>query len=230
MIEFITKPFAALIGATFLLLQNIFHNHGVSLILLSVIVNIVLVPLYHIAEKIQQKEKIIQNQMKPKIDEFKSVYKGYERQLYIDHVHRMFNYHPLFALKGLLSLLIQIPFFIGAYAFLVNYSGFEGSSFLFLNDLSAPDALISFSETTINLLPFVMTGINLWSGYVYAKEGLASEKITILFSALFFLVLLYNAPSSLLLYWTFNNIFSLIKNLIYKIIGNKTLLEKSVTT
>lgn len=61
-----------------------------------------------------------------------------------------------------------------------------------------------------------MTAINLLSGYVYATDMSRNEKVTIVVVALFFLVLLYNSPSSLLVYWTFNNVFSLVKNLYYK--------------
>ncbi len=103
-----------------------------------------------------------------------------------------------------------------AYAFLSKYQGFEGVSFLFLSDLASPDKLLSFSFISINILPFVMTGINLLSGYVYARDMTLSEKVTIIIVALFFLIILYSAPSALLVYWTFNNIYSLIKNLIDK--------------
>ena len=59
-----------------------------------------------------------------------------------------------------------------------------------------------------------MTFLNLASGFVYSKGKEAKDKITIVVIALLFLVILYNSPSSLLIYWTFNNLFSLIKNLV----------------
>ena len=154
--------------------------------------------------------------MKPKIDEFKSVYEGYELYLYTNNVYRLHDYHPIYSLRGLVSLLIQVPFFMGAYSFLLTYNGFQGQSFLFLSNLAQPDGLLTIGGWTINLLPFVMTAINLVSGYVYATDMSRNEKITIVVVALFFLVLLYNSPSSLLVYWTFNNVFSLVKNLYYK--------------
>ena len=152
--------------------------------------------------------------MKPKIEEFKSVYKGYELHLYIKNVHRRNNYRPIYALRGLVSLLIQIPFFIGAYTFLSNYAGFAGVSFVFIKDLADPDRLIKLGDYTINLLPFIMTLANLAAGYVYAKGKGLTEKLTIVIVALFFLVILYKSPASLLVYWTCSNIFSLVKNLI----------------
>lgn len=221
MSKLITKPFATFIGVIFLWILARVSNHGLALILLSIIVNVILFPLYHVAEKIQQKERSVQQKMKPKIEEFKSVYEGYELYLYTNNVYRLNNYHPAYSLRGLVSLLIQVPFFMGAYTFLANYEGFAGVSFLFISDLALPDGLLTIGALSINLLPFVMTAINLLSGYVYAHDMSKSEKITIIVVAIFFLVLLYNSPASLLVYWTFNNIFSLVKNLLYKKFGQK---------
>lgn len=216
MFKLINKPFELLIGVIFVWLLKMVNNHGLALILLSLIVNIALLPFYNIAENIQKKERLVQQAMKPKIEEFKSVYKGYELYLYTNNVYRLHDYHPIYSLRGLVSLLIQVPFFMGAYSFLSNYPGFEGQSFLFLSNLAQPDGLLSIGNLTINVLPFVMTAINLLSGYVYAQDMSRNEKVTIVVVALFFLVLLYNSPSSLLVYWTFNNVFSLVKNLYYK--------------
>ncbi|CAM3564499.1 membrane protein insertase YidC [Erysipelothrix urinaevulpis] len=214
MTDLIVGPFSKFIEIVFNAILNFTDNYGVALVILSMVVNIILLPFYSFAEKIEKKEKNIQQKMKPKLDEFKSVYKGYELYLYTNNVYRLNNYRPAYALRGLVSLLIQVPFFMGAYAFLSNYTPFQGSSFLILKDLGNPDGLLVIGALTVNLLPFVMTIVNLASGYIYAKESGLNEKITIVVIALFFLVILYSSPSSLLLYWTCNNIFSLFKNMI----------------
>ena len=215
------NPFVKFRGIVFIKILNLVKNHGVALIFLSIIINILLLPLYYLSERIAKKEKDIQNKMKPKIDEYKSVYKGYEQHLYIKNVYRLNNYHPIYSLRGLLSLFIQIPFFIGAYNFLSTYEGFVGVSFLGIANLAKPDGILKVGNLIINLLPFLMTFFNLISGYIYTKESSKNEKITIVIIALFFLVLLYGSPSSLLIYWTFNNIFSLVKNLIVEIFNKK---------
>lgn len=213
--QLIISPFAKIIEVIFLWLFSLVRNYGLSLILLSVIINVILFPFYHIADKIEKKEKNIQEKMKPKIDEFKSVYKGYEQHLYIKNVYRLNDYHPLYSLRGLVSLIIQIPFFMGAYQYLSSYTGFNNISFLMIKDLSSPDALVKLGTFSINFLPILMTAFNLISGYVYSKGTQLSEKITIIVIAIFFLIILYNSPASLLVYWTMNNLFSLIKNMIY---------------
>lgn len=210
------KPFELLIGVIFTWLEGIIPSPGVSLMLLSLIVSTIVLPLTLIVERFQQTERDVQQAMKPKIDEFKSVYKGYERYLYINEVYRRHSYHPVYALRGLSGLLIQIPFFIGAYSFLSHYPGLNGVGFLFLADLGAPDHLLPFG---VNLLPFVMTAANLLSGYVYGTNISRREHINIIVIALLFLVILYSSPSGLLVYWTGNNLYSLAKNLVLKYRG-----------
>ncbi|MBR4426786.1 MAG: sulfatase-like hydrolase/transferase, partial [Spirochaetales bacterium] len=46
------------------------------------------------------------------------------------------------------------------------------------------------------------------------------EKVQLYGMAAIFLVLLYNSPSGLVLYWTMNNLFSLLKNIFMKLIKN----------
>lgn len=225
MFDLINQPFIKFIEIIFMWILGIVKNHGLSLILLSIVINVILYPLYYLAERVEKKEKEVQKIMKPKLDEFKEIYKGYELYLYTNNVYRLNGYHPAYALRGLVSLLIQVPFFMGAYAFLSNYQGFEGVSFLFLSNLALPDGLLKIGSFSINILPFVMTAVNLWSGYIYAKDGDKSEKITLVVIALFFLVILYTSPSSLLVYWTCNNIFSLVKNIIVSRMENKKLAK-----
>ena len=61
------------------------------------------------------------------------------------------------------------------------------------------------------MLPIAMTLINIIAGAIYTKGFSFKEKAQIYGMALVFLVILYNSPSGLVLYWTMNNVFSLIK-------------------
>ncbi|MCH5150981.1 MAG: hypothetical protein J1G30_09975, partial [Spirochaetales bacterium] len=57
--------------------------------------------------------------------------------------------------------------------------------------------------------------INLLSAAVYGKKLTGKEILQLVIMALIFLVLLYPSPSGLVLYWTMNNIFSLVKNIFH---------------
>lgn len=140
----------------------------------------------------------------------------------LSEYYRQNHYHPIFALRSTLSLLIQIPFFIAAYHFLRTNELLSGASWWIIKDLSQPDALIPFMS--LNLLPILMTLINCISGIFYAKKLTFKEQIQTYLLALVFLVLLYNAPSGLVIYWTLNNIFSLVKNIVKNFRHKKSIL------
>ncbi|EMB19827.1 YidC/Oxa1 family membrane protein insertase [Treponema denticola OTK] len=198
--------------------NNITQDHiGLSIIILSLGINLITLPIYNVAEKWQEMERIIQKRMKPKVNDIKAVFKGDERYMILSAYYRQNNYHPLYALRSLFALFIQIPFFIAAYQLLSELPALKETSFLFLKDLGSPDKLINIGSISLNLLPVIMTVINIAASAVYTKGLELKDKLTLYLTAFLFLILLYNSPSGLVLYWTLNNIFSLFKNIFYKI-------------
>ena len=186
----------------------------VSIFFISLVVNFISLPLYNIAERWQKKERDIQNKMRPMIDNIKSVFKGDQRYLLIRTCHRIHGYKTIYAFRGTLGLLIQIPFFIAAYHFIHNLDGLEFAQFGYITNLAKPDALINIGNININILPFIMTIISFLASFVYARKLTLKEQIPLYITNLIFLVLLYNSPAGLLFYWTVNCTFSLIKNII----------------
>lgn len=199
-----------------------FNNHGFAVIGVSLAVSIFTLPLYNIAERWQKIERDTQLAMQPKINKIKSVFKGDERYMILSTYYRQQRYHPAFALRSSISLLIQVPFFIAAYHFLSHYRFIEPLTnsnicpFLFIPDLNKHDTLFSIGSIPIHFLPIIMTLINIIAGTIYTKGFPVKEKIQLYTMAALFLVLLYNSPSGLVLYWTCNNIFSLIKHCLKK--------------
>ena len=194
---------------------NLTNSPLLSLTILSLVITVVSLPIYHIAETWQDKERAIQKKLKPKILEFKSVFKGVSLNTYINTLYRQNNYHPIHAVRTSFGLLIQIPFFFAAYHLLSDYSEFEGLKTFIFNDLGKPDGLLSAGNFSINIMPFVMTIVNIASSFIYSKKTIGKEKFQLYGIAALFLVVLYNSSAALLYYWTFNNIFSLIKNFVY---------------
>ncbi len=189
---------------------------GESLLLLSLAVNIALIPLYHLAETWQEAERAAQQATAGKLEEIRAVYRGRERYLFTKTLYRQHGYSPLFALRTSAGLLIQIPFFFAAFHLLNNAPELAGSSFAWIRDLARPDGLLSLGGHSVNLLPFVMTGVNLLSAAVYASRLTQRERVQLYLLAALFLVLLYTSSAALLIYWTCNNIFSFFKNIVYQ--------------
>ena len=211
------SPLELLLEFFFTLVQVITKNSGIAVISLSFIVTLLTLPLYIVAENWQEKERNIQTFLRPGIDRIKQTFKGDEQYMIPSTFYRQNHYHPMMALRSSFSLLIQIPFFIAAYNFLSKLSALNGYSFLFINDFGAPDATFKLGTFNINILPIAMTIINCIAGFIYSKGHDIREKVQIYGCALVFLLLLYNSPAGLVVYWTMNNILSLVKNIFYKI-------------
>jgi YidC/Oxa1 family membrane protein insertase len=200
-----------------MLFYKIFDKTGISIIGVSFAVTLLCLPIYIIAEKWQQTERNTVKKLKEKISKIKAVFKGDEQFFILSTLYRQNHYHPVFALRNSFGILIQIPFFIAAYTFIAHLDSLHNASFLFIKDLSSPDGILEFGNIKVNILPVLMTLINISAGIIYTRELSVRDKLQVYGIAVIFLALLYNSPSGLVLYWTMNNILSLIKNIFYKL-------------
>ncbi len=199
-------------------------KEAIAVIGLSFVVTLTTLPLYMIAEKWQETERLITERLKPGVKRIKDTFKGDEQYMILNTFYRQNHYNPIYALRSSLSLVIQIPFFIAAYGFLSNLGELKGVSFLFIKDFGSPDSTFTICGFPINMLPIAMTLINCISGAIYSKGHDIREKIQIYVFAAVFLVILYNSPAGLVVYWTMNNILSLVKNIFYKLKNPKKVL------
>ena len=210
-------PVYYLVELVFFIMYRVFSNVGLAIVGVSLTVNVLCFPLYKRADAVQEAERDKQKRMKPWLDHIRNNFAGDERFMMTQTYYREQKYTALSALKGTMTLVLQIPFLLAAYRYLSELVLLQGTSFLFLKDLSEPDGLIKIGALSINLLPILMTLINFASSFIYTK-GVSSlkENIQLYAVALVFLVVLYNCPSGLVMYWTLNNLFSFGKNLFMK--------------
>ncbi|MCL2186025.1 MAG: membrane protein insertase YidC [Treponema sp.] len=224
-------PIYFILEFLFVLFNRIFFAPGYSVIFLSIVVSTLTLPLYIIADRWQKEERELQNSMKAKLKKIRAHFKGDERQMIMNAYYRQTGYSYVSIFKSSAGLLLQIPFFIAAYQFLSRTSMLTGVSFFFISDLNVQDALIKlpfpiFRLTALNLMPILMTALNILSALIYAKDYGRRERIQLYAMALVFLVLLYSTPSGLVLYWTMNNFYSLIKNLCFRYVKKPQLALK----
>lgn len=209
------NPLESVMRVVLFAAHSLTDSWGISLVLLSLAVNIALIPVYHLAETWQEAERMVQRTMAPKRVEINEVFTGRERWMYTRALYRLHGYSPVYSLRTSFGLLIQIPFFFAAYHLLNAAPELAGASWLFIADLGKPDALFALGKMRINLLPFVMTAANLVSAAVYTTRLTRRKTIQLYGLAAVFLILLYPSSAALLVYWTCNNLFSLAKNLFY---------------
>ncbi|MCL2094410.1 MAG: YidC/Oxa1 family membrane protein insertase [Treponema sp.] len=209
-------PLEQIIDLCFHLSYRIFRNPALSVGAISVAVSTLTLPLYLLAEGLQNQERDLQRQMKDEVATLRQVFKGDEGYLRLSVYYRQRGYHPLYALRSSASILIQVPFFIAAFSFLSNLSILQGQNLGPIANLAAPDGLLSLGALRLNLLPITMTLINVASAAIYTRGLGARDRVQLYGMAGVFLVLLYNSPAALVLYWTGNNVYSLVKNVIAK--------------
>ena len=198
---------------------------GLAIIFLSLAMNILVLPLYRRADAMQEQARDTENKLSRVVNHIKKTFSGDERMMILQTYYRQNNYKPTDALRGSVSLLLEIPFFMAAYQFLSSMYVLEGVRFGPIADLASPDGLITIAGITINVLPVLMTAINVVSSAIYLKGFPLKTKIQLYGMAAFFLVFLYNSPSCLVFYWTLNNLFSLFKTIFYKLKNPKKVLK-----
>ena len=213
----ILYPLVQIIEISFKIFDKLFGNTGIAVLGVSLTVTLLCLPLYIVAEHWQQVERDTQAKLKPGIERIKKAFKGDEQYMILSTFYRQNHYHPMMALRSSFGLLIQIPFFMAAYSCLSKLPALQGQSFLFIRDMGQQDAIFRIGNFPVNILPIAMTIINIIAGAIYTKGFPFKEKLQIYGMALIFLVILYSSPAGLVLYWTMNNIFSLIKNIFYKL-------------
>ena len=224
------KPLQLFFEVLFMMADRVIDNPGVSILVLSLAMNFLVLPLYKRADAMQEEERNMENKLHKGVSHIKKVFKGDERMMILQTFYRQNDYKPTYVFKGSISLFLEIPFFIAAYQFLSHLEALHGVSFWVINDLGAADALISIGAFHINLLPIIMTAVNLVSCVIFTKGYPIKTKVQLYSMAIFFFFFLYNSPSGLVFYWTLNNIFSLVKTIFYKLKNAKQVLQVMFAT
>lgn len=219
--DLIISPIETVVDWVFLFITDKLPFIGVpgAIIGVSIVINFLALPLYNVADAIKDREREIQLKLESKTARIKKFFKGDERFMMMQTMYRQNHYHPFYSLRSSLSILIEIPFFIAAYHYLSHNEILQASNidfgFITLN-LGAPDHIFKTGPFFINILPIAMTLINVVSSMIYSKGAPKKELIQLYGLSLVFLVLLYESPSGLVIYWICNNIFSLLKNVFQK--------------
>ncbi len=219
------KPLYLVFEIIYTIANRLTDNPGASIVVLSLVMNFLVLPLYKRADAMQEEERQMELKLHKGVTHIKKTFHGDEQMLMLQTYYRQNHYKPAYVLRGATSLLLEIPFFIAAYRFLSGLQLLNGVRFGLIADLGKPDGLFQIGGTAINVLPFLMTAVNLASCVIFTKGSLLKTKLQLYGMAVFFLIFLYGSPSGLVFYWTLNNIFSLIKTVFYKLKNPKKIIN-----
>lgn len=197
---------------------------GLAVMVLSVLVGVLMRPLSKIADRLQDQVHEIDARLAPTLADIKKNYKGAQQSEKIIAMYKEADVHPLYSLKSLAGVFVVIPVFIGAFDMLAENIHLSGESFLWIADLSQPDAFLllpfslPFFGGYLNLLPFIMTGFSFVASKLHSHPAMDAAQQSkharnLVFMSLGFLILFYTFPAGMVLYWTTNNLISVIKTL-----------------
>lgn len=219
------SPLQLFFEIIYMMANKIIDNPGMSIIVLSLAMNFLVLPLYRRADAMQEEERDMEAKLHDGVAHIKKTFKGDEKMMILQTFYRQNNYKPTDVFKGSISLFLEIPFFIAAYQFLSHLQILQGVQFGVIADLGAADALIAIGNFHINLLPIIMTAVNLVSIVIFTKGYPMKTKVQLYLMAILFFIFLYSSPAGLVFYWTLNNIFSLVKTIFYKLKNAKKILH-----
>jgi YidC/Oxa1 family membrane protein insertase len=207
------------------------HNYGLSIILLTITMRLLTQPLTHIGMKSQAKVMAEQQRIKPLIDAIREKHKDDPQKMNSEiwKTYREHGVNPLGMLKGCVWMLVQLPIFFALYRLLMGAIDLRGESFLWIKDLTAPDALFTFPFSLpllgnkFNILPILM-GVS----QVFAQRLQTTniedpnQKMMTTMMPIIFIFILYNFPAGLSLYWFVSNLWQIA----FQLFVNKRVKEE----
>ena len=214
------------------LLNKIIHNWGVSIIIMTLLLRILMFPL----SKKQSLSSLKMQELQPKMKAIQDKYKNDQQKLQQEtsKLYQQAGYNPA---SGCLPLILQFFVLISMYNLFNNYFEFRGAMFIpgWIPDLSTGDVIKTFNfnipliGNQLRILPVIYVATQLLSGKItqYGQtaapgQSQATMKFMMYGMPLMFFFLFYNAPSGLLLYWLTSNVLQIFQQLII----NKMMKEK----
>ena len=203
-----------------LLTMNWLHDttalgYGWVIVLITVIIKVVFWPLTAASTRSMKRMQALA----PELKALKEKYKD-DLQKFTQKQWEVYKKNKVSPMSGCLPMLIQTPIFIGFFTMIRSAIELRGAHFLWVKDLSKPDTLFMIPglDFPFNLLPLLMGASMLWQSHLAPPApGMdpAQQKM-MRYMPLIFLVFLYNYSAGLALYWTVNNLLTIVQTKLTK--------------
>ena len=196
-------------------------NYGVAIILLTLLVRMLMFPL---GRKQAMSAKKMQD-LQPHMKEIQEKYKD-DKERQTKETWALYRKHGVNPLGGCLPALVQLPIFVGLWQALNNSVHLRHASFLWIQNLAAPDMLFRFPiegglpvvGQYFNLLPFLVVSLMLVTTKLFSPPATTPEaemqqkmmKYMMVFMAFMF----YKVPSGLGIYFITSNLWQISERLL----------------
>src|SRR3954470_21212855 len=191
-------------------LHSFLGNYAAAIFALTVIVKAILWPIQNKATRSARQ----MSALSPKMQELREKYKDDPTKMN-QEVMRMYKEYGINPVGGCLPMVIQIPIFLGLFTMLRQAVELRNAHFLWIHDLSQPDtvarlALLGFT-IPINVLPLIMAGTSFWMTHLTPKSGDPTQQRMMMFTPIIFIVFCYNFAAALALYYTTQNLLTVLQ-------------------
>jgi YidC/Oxa1 family membrane protein insertase len=182
--------------------DNFVHNYGWSIVVITIAINLVLLPLRVKSMKSQRKMQSLQ----PKLAAINAKYKGLsmrdpkkaEQNQEVMEFYKKEGVNPM---GGCLPMLVQLPLIYALYKVFAVTIEMRGAHWLWITDLSQPEQL------PIHILPLIMIVSQFVMQQMTPNPGMDPSQAKMMkFMPLMFGFLFYNFSAGLVLYWLTSNL------------------------
>jgi YidC/Oxa1 family membrane protein insertase len=196
-------------------------GYGWVIILITFIIKMLFWPLTAASTRSMKRMAALQPQMKALQEKYKDDPAKMNKKMM-----EFWKEHKVNPMGGCLPMLLQMPVFIGFFYMIQSAIELRGASWLWVADLSKPDTLFYLPGIgfPFNLLPLLMGATMLWQSHLTPPSpGMDPVQQKMMkYMPLMFLVFLYNFSSGLTLYWTVQNLLSILQTKVTKTVGAAT--------
>ena len=188
-------------------IYSVIPNWGWTIIVLTFIIKLLMWPITQAQLRSSKKMASIQ----APLQQIREKYKNNPQKLQMETM-KLFKENRVNPAAGCLPIFLQIPIFIGLYYMLRTSSEIRFQSFLWIQDLSIPDTVASLGSFPINILPLIM-GVTMFIQMRITPTPSVDnmQQKIIMWMPFIFLIFCYNFPAALVLYWTVQNIFTILQ-------------------
>jgi YidC/Oxa1 family membrane protein insertase len=181
-------------------------NYAAAIFALTVIVKAILWPLQNKATRSARQ----MSALSPKMQELREKYKDDPTKMN-QELMKLYKEYGINPVGGCLPMVIQIPIFFGLFTMLRQAVELRNASFFWIHDLSQPDTVAHFLGFPINVLPLIMAATSFWMTHLTPKSGDPTQQRMMMFMPIIFIVFCYNFAAALALYYTTQNLLTILQ-------------------
>jgi YidC/Oxa1 family membrane protein insertase len=207
---FFSGFFAPLLLRMMVFVHEFVPSWGWAIVLTTLALKLIFLPLTLAASRSAKRMAKLQ----PHMQALREKYKDNPQKMQTETL-RIFKENKVNPVGGCIPILITIPFFVGFFAMLQSTSELRFASFLWVQDLSAPDTVATILGIPLNIMPLLLGATTIIQMRLTPTPSVDPAQQT-MFKIMpwIFTLFCYNFAAGLALYSTVNGVFTIVQQMI----------------